>query len=600
MVYSFRSSNVINALRKHLGNGFRPTANYMSYSGNRLSIGPPCDLDPVEWTNPMVAGAGSLDIPNTVDYVRALQGGGMGSIENEFNVATMRASARRRQLDTQLTLASQSEYLGRAKADGLRLSAYAGLIQGVDRLSYYLYGPKYAATENYFSNDTGLLEAVREINHDIAAHDQLLTQGSLRRARVALVFSHSDDIWNQINVYDNTSPTALISSAFFMERKALFFALRHAGYAVDIVGERDVAEGWLTDGGYALAFLSASHLDPSAATSLKDWVNDGGVLVSTAGGGLFDQFNQPMDILKPVYGIDSADLVADNPAIYMALFPSRTADDTLTLHAGSADEVQIPTVAFRQSIVTAQGEGTVVIGTYSDNSVGAIEHAYGKGKAFLIGASPGLAYLISGWGSHDTYTLLGGPAPYNPMRFSTALRDGIVKPVKDAGITRDVFTDGLLVSGGVITHENTTLIPLANYNVRAQKNLTVTVTGMPDGVMTVTSDRQGPLSFEQDGDRVTIALTTIDIVDMLSISLDKAPIGGAGGAGGEAGAGGNPGTAQGGQGGVGVSPQAPISDAGCACSVGGRSSNQAGAASLLFFLLLWRRRRSRHALQLGV
>jgi MYXO-CTERM domain-containing protein len=186
------------------------------------------------------------------------------------------------------------------------------------------------------------------------------------------------------------------------------------------------------------------------------------------------------------------------------------------------------------------------------------------------------------------------------MRFSTALRDGIVKPVKDAGITRDVFTDGLLVSGGVITHENTTLIPLANYNVRAQKNLTVTVTGMPDGVMTVTSDRQGPLSFEQDGDRVTIALTTIDIVDMLSISLDKAPIGGAGGAGGEAGAGGNPGTAQGGQGGVGVSPQAPISDAGCACSVGGRSSNQAGAASLLFFLLLWRRRRSRHALQLGV
>jgi hypothetical protein len=80
-----------------------------------------------------------------------------------------------------------------------------------------------------------------------------------------------------------------------------------------------------------------------------------------------------------------------------------------------------------------------------------------------------------------------------------------------------VFSDGLLVSGNVITHEDTMTVPLANYNVRSQPDLTVTVTGVSGRVLSVSSIAHPAIEFSQDEDVLTIGPFAMGLTDILTI-----------------------------------------------------------------------------------
>ena len=52
-----------------------------------------------------------------------------------------------------------------------------------------------------------------------------------------------------------------------------------------------------------MLYLAADRLSQAAANGLAAWVRDGGTLISMAGGGFRDEYNEPNSTLLPVFGL---------------------------------------------------------------------------------------------------------------------------------------------------------------------------------------------------------------------------------------------------------------------------------------------------------
>src|SRR5262249_11006854 len=149
--------------------------------------------------------------------------------------------------------------------------------------------------------DLGRYLTIRDVTYEIGAVDDLIADGRMRGASVALLLSESTDAWDRITpgVADGLqpdNPDDFPSIAYNLERKCIWSALRHAQIPADVVIEDDLADGSLSR--YRVLFLAADRLSRAAATGLATWVRDGGLLISTAGGGFLDEYGEPLDTLR--------------------------------------------------------------------------------------------------------------------------------------------------------------------------------------------------------------------------------------------------------------------------------------------------------------
>jgi len=159
-----------------------------------------------------------------------------------------------------------------------------------------------------------------------------------------MLLSHVEDIWD---------PMALLN----FERKAVYDALRHAGYPVDIITEEDIQEGRLKP--YQALYVFGQHLEDKTLNVVDQWVKDGGVLVATGGGGLSDQFDQPSEKAHALYG---ARLLSTEQIPKKALetkldLPRLKPLEEITFHLpGEAKSRAIPALAFCQHLAADSAE----------------------------------------------------------------------------------------------------------------------------------------------------------------------------------------------------------------------------------------------------
>ncbi|MCC6174606.1 MAG: hypothetical protein IT305_04805 [Chloroflexi bacterium] len=406
---------------------------------------------------------------------------------------------------------------GNTDAD-VRRGAYVALAHGARVLDFFQVSPEQANTENYIrADDVSRYRTVRDLIYEIGAVDDLLADGKPRPAPVAIVLCESTDLWDRVTPgqadgLQPAQPGEFPSIAYNLERKCLWTALRHAQVPVDFVTEDDLANG--SAARYRVLYLAGDHLSTAAAQGLAAWVQAGGTLISTAGGGLMNDYGEPLPTLLPVFGVREQTLEKRTTFIRPRIeLPRLRPLDTLTVRPSfeTGGPLSVPVLAFRQRMAPASG--AEVIATFSDGAPAAVRNRSGKGTAILWGALLGLAYVQSGF----TMPLPPpdrGPGIHTPLTgFDAARRQLVVGPAGAAAQTAAAASDPL-VETGLLETERAVLVPLASLR-DGPHTVDVVVHGAAQATG-VRSVRRGPLAFQHEGDTVRTSLS-LDPTDFLIV-----------------------------------------------------------------------------------
>jgi hypothetical protein len=326
----------------------------------------------------------------------------------------------------------------------------------------------------------------------------------MRPAEAGIVLSVANDVWNNDELLAKDPPVEKLYHATLNvdshERKALWLALRHAHLPVDMITDEDLAAG--VPDRFKVLYVVGDELLGAAAGPLDAWVRAGGTLVGIGGGGLLDEYRRDQPIMRTLYGI--ADRRRDRfqrslrPAVDL---PTAKPRDVLTFDAAHGG-LALPVYCGLERLEPAAGE--TVAGRFGDGSPAAIDRKVGRGRALLVGALPGIAYLQPGIGSRKRGMTLDYPADVRRL---------IVEPAESAGVRRHATTSDPLVEATLQEGPRGAVVTLVSFRYPDGGPVTVTLAGLPEAKQ-VTSTRRGPLAVTPSpaGPQVTLPVDEGDFL----------------------------------------------------------------------------------------
>ena len=399
-------------------------------------------------------------------------------------------------------------------AEYVELTVYSLISHGFRAVHYYV-NADFTGLDHY--------KAMKKAGYAAGAIEEQLIGAKVVPARVALGWSETTAIWDQAEPTFSgyNMPGNLM---YQLERHYLYLLLRHLQLPVDLLADADLEEGRLKD--YDLYFAVGDHMTQKAAAALRSWVEAGGVLISGAGGGLWDEYNQPLDTLKDVYGIKGARQYAMEQG--KAYIPGETYavnvnDNRLEkleqalraklelVHAHPVDTIayesfSMPVLGYRQGFAV---DGGSVTGTFNAGNPAVVLNSFGKGKALIMGFLPGIAYhygayplLPYGRGGEDLSVYLY--PDYKPlMRDAMAAMIRAVWPEMGASVA----TSEPFVEANLLQQKNgACFVALVNYSGKPVKNLSVRIRAAEAGNARKVTPVFGKASVKQDGSDLLVTL----------------------------------------------------------------------------------------------
>ncbi|MHB9106307.1 MAG: beta-galactosidase trimerization domain-containing protein [Armatimonadota bacterium] len=312
-------------------------------------------------------------------------------------------------------------------------------------------------------------QAIHDMIRDTGAVEHRLYPAMPKKAEIAILLSRAADTWDTADLGGAGHLYGAKYNVNNDERKALWMALRHAQYPVDLITDEDVAEGKLA--GYKVLYVVGAEMLSSAVKPLADWVRAGGIVYATGGGGLLDEYHRDNTALYDVYGLQGHQLIRAERGIRpRRSLPAMKPLDTVTVKAPEAGlaVVELPALCYRDALVP--GNGAKVIATYKDGSPALTYRTLGKGGAYYVGALAGLAYLTPA---------MTPSSDVLPTEFPAALRALIALPVAQARVTVPVTTNHPLVEAQYLTGPNGAVVTLTNWTAQPIDKLIVRFPGVP-------------------------------------------------------------------------------------------------------------------------
>ncbi|MDA1142365.1 MAG: hypothetical protein O3B01_27700 [Planctomycetota bacterium] len=262
----------------------------------------------------------------------------------------------------------------------LRLKSSSALCQGAKNFFYWTYGPTATSTENYWSDLRGAYEGVVNISRLLAKAEHIIHPGKTRETKVALLYSISSDLWQPFDY------------VHMLERRATYLSLIHDQYLVDMLTEEDIEAGRL--GGYKILYVTDPCITSKAAVEIGNWVRQGGFIYGSCAAGSRNEFNEPSNGLSDVFGIQPDVETKTQSGDYRTrgkLNPLPWVDQMKVDKVGAYEtDSSFGVIGTTVSMKPTTGK---VVGEFTDKKPAAVFHEYGKGRALVAAACPGLSYL---------------------------------------------------------------------------------------------------------------------------------------------------------------------------------------------------------------
>ncbi len=391
-----------------------------------------------------------------------------------------------------------------------RLSFYTAVAHGARLLHVYCASPlSVGNTENYIADDDlGMWRAVHDAVHDVGSFEDYVLEGRVRPARVGLLLSPEDERL--------TGDTNRQGGIHNQERKAVYYALRHAQVPVDFVAEDDFREGRAPP--LDLLYVTQQYLHSKTVAALKRFAEAGGTVVALVGGGFLDESGARNAATGALYGVADQALFKDR-AVPMVL-AKQDLPGLPPLDRARIGDVEIPALVWKQAILPSNGR---VIGRFGDGTAAVVEKVHGKGRAVLFGFFPGMAYLQSGLPLRpvDRAATDAGFNHFLPTAMDVRIRQVLVDAFLPPSFVRPVEASAPLVEATLIEARSPrrVAVPLMNFGGTPLPAVTVTLRGLGKWSH-VRSVERGALAIEAQGDDLSVTLP-LDVADMLLFDAER-------------------------------------------------------------------------------
>ena len=333
------------------------------------------------------------------------------------------------------------------------LRAYAQFGNNCKLVSFYNYGPYYAATEGMWSESAGSHRTAHLLNNLLAQCDDLAGSGVLRPSRVAMLYSRSTEYWN---------PTAT-----FPDKRAAFLGLSHEYFQPELVTEEQVAAAALEH--YDALYVLETHVSRAASEHILSWTKQGGLLWTCADSFLRDEYDAPMDFLAENFGLkrDFADKPA-NPIV-------RPGDEIPSLMPVHKVNVAKPL----RALTWEEGE---ILAKYDEGPAAWLEKEFGKGRVVYVGHRAGLGYTKKAIRQGGMRTIW----PDYPRAFLT-------RPLHQRKVIRELTVSEPIVLAHALSSTGGDVIVLANMRVDDLENIEVRLRCPAKPLSVQTFDDEGDL-----------------------------------------------------------------------------------------------------------
>jgi hypothetical protein len=159
-------------------------------------------------------------------------------------------------------------------------------------------------------NRPGMYAAVRSETNLYGMFDDIVASGANapQGAKAAMLFSATADIYQEGY---GTSGAA---------KRALFLAIKHAGIALDVVIEEDLAlkSSLAVTAQYSVIYITDRRITTQAGAALATWVAAGGIVFSAVGGAMTNETDQPNLPVMHMLGVESCEVhVSDDDIDYI-------------------------------------------------------------------------------------------------------------------------------------------------------------------------------------------------------------------------------------------------------------------------------------------
>ena len=326
--------------------------------------------------------------------------------------------------------------------------SFAEVGHGARMINFYCYGQYYCTSTDAKSTRQELYPVLSEFNHAVGAVDSDLMRASPLPSRVAMLYSHTTDIWDLI----------ARRQIFGQEQMCLYLLLRHLNYPIDILTEDDVLEGRAD--GYQAIFVTGSHLKHGVLARLLDWTSRGGFLYVGAGAAEFNQFNEADPTLARL-GLRRQPFVfrevpghEDQLPLMQVLHTVPYGEQAMTVAGG-----------FQKLEDSTAGE---VLLRFADGTPCATQIGHDGGRILYVGFFPGLGYVREACipMSRERQLLRSQGKPlitWNPQHYPAVYREAFGKLLEPMAWRPPVRVSNHQVEACVLAAPDAWVVTLANW-----------------------------------------------------------------------------------------------------------------------------------------